>query len=170
MSISDPSQERIEFSEEISDIGSAASSASTAPVPDIAIPATIMTSNNPDVPAATAPVALVPVPAATPPVASVPIPAAALPTAIAPMPIEPIMGGLRFTGKYYEHWTGGKPNNTWTGLDSTPRSIKPNQARSEYSSKAQISYDKRQNGLYHGENDRKYKDKGDLDELCHKLK
>lgn len=116
MSISDPSQEQIEFSEEVSDIGSAASSASTAPDLHIAIPATIMTSNNPDVPAATAPVASVPVSAATAPVASVPIPAAALPTAIAPMPIKPIMGGLQFTGKYYEPWTGGKP--TTPGLAS----------------------------------------------------
>ena len=46
------------------------------------------------------------------------------------IPKEPIMGGIEDAGGYYLVWTGGKPNNTWTGLEKNPDWVRSGQFRS----------------------------------------
>ena len=64
-------------------------------------------------------------------------------------PDEPNMGGLTKQAGYEVAWTGGKPNATWTRLDSSASQfpLTPNQLRSERISDSMKSYNYRKTGL-----------------------
>ena len=64
-------------------------------------------------------------------------------------PDEPNMGGLTKQAGYEVAWMGGKPNSTWTRLDSSASQfpLTPNQLRSERISDSMKSYNYRKTGL-----------------------
>ena len=65
-------------------------------------------------------------------------------------PPVPLIGGITLVTKdEWSAWTGGKPNHTWTGLDSSIALLEhtsPNQLRPVYVSAAQKGYNFRRTG------------------------
>ena len=65
-------------------------------------------------------------------------------------PPVPLIGGITLVTKdEWSAWTGGKPNHTWTGLDSSIALLEhtsPNQLRPVYVSAAQKGYNYRRTG------------------------
>jgi hypothetical protein len=88
-------------------------------------------------------------------------------------PLKPTMGGLlpqgAGTSVYYVAWTGGKPNNTWTGLTNSFGCVNALQTRSK-SPKAASSYASRQAGLYPGQETLKFSSGGDLPFFIKKIR
>ena len=82
-------------------------------------------------------------------------------------PVKPIMGGLALGYKTKEAWTGGVPNNSWTGLVSNPDVPLPTQLR-PVGSKAADSLIKRTAGIF-TDSKSKFAAKGDLDYFCRSL-
>ena len=83
---------------------------------------------------------------------------------------KPIMGGIKFLGSHYEPWTGGKPNNRWTGLASNATDTdNPNFLRGS-GPKSTISYNARREGLYKENPSSRFSEKDDLDDFCKQLK
>ena len=81
--------------------------------------------------------------------------------------VKPIMGGLTQGHKTKEAWTGGQPNNTWTGLVDPPEVPLPTQLRPT-GSRASDSLIKRTNGIFTDPKSR-FATKGDLDYYCRLL-
>ncbi len=80
----------------------------------------------------------------TGPVVPPPVPPT-VPSTVTRKPATPIMGGLAELDDKFVAWTGGEPDNTWTGLKvPTPDLNSPNQLRSTNDVKG---YNPRKTGL-----------------------
>ena len=84
----------------------------------------------------------------TPRTSPLELPAAAFPSRT--KPLAPLIGGTTLVTKdRWSAWTGGKPNHTWTGLDSIVALLEhtsPNQLCPSYASAAQKGYNFRRTG------------------------
>jgi hypothetical protein len=81
----------------------------------------------------------------TPGTSPIELPAPAFPSST--KPVAPLIGGITLVTKdKWSAWTGGKPNHTWTGLDSSIALLKhtsPNQLRPVNVSATQKGYNLR---------------------------